>query len=56
VGYPGRGYGWVLARELITDQATYQLLLGLIATEGYDIGQFRRVPQRPDQMGQAGFP
>jgi apolipoprotein D and lipocalin family protein len=55
VGYPGRGYGWVLAREPDMDPATYQALLDRFAAQGYDISQFRRVPQRPDQVGQPGF-
>jgi apolipoprotein D and lipocalin family protein len=55
VGYPGRGYGWVLAREPTLDDAQYQVLLGRFAEQGYDIGQFRRVPQQPDQIGQPGF-
>jgi apolipoprotein D and lipocalin family protein len=55
VGYPGRGYGWVLARQPVIDEATYQSLLGRFAAQGYDVGQFRRVPQRPDQIGQPGF-
>jgi apolipoprotein D and lipocalin family protein len=55
VGYPGRGYGWVLSREDTMDDATYQSLLGRFAAQGYDISQFRRVAQKPDQIGQPGF-
>jgi apolipoprotein D and lipocalin family protein len=55
VGYPGRGYGWVLAREPVIDEATYQSLLHRFADQGYDITQFRRVPQQPDQIGKPGF-
>ncbi len=55
VGYPGRGYGWVLARDPVIDDATYQSLLGRFAAEGYDTAKFRRVPQRPEQIGQDGF-
>lgn len=55
VGYPGRGYGWVFARKPVIDDSAYQSLLGRLKDEGYDIGQFRRVPQTPDQIGKPGF-
>lgn len=47
VGYPGRGYGWVLARDPMMDDATYRALLERLKAQGYDIGKFARVPQRP---------
>ncbi len=55
VGYPGRGYGWVLSRSPRMDDTTYQSLLGRFATDGYDISLFKRVPQTPDQVGKPGF-
>jgi apolipoprotein D and lipocalin family protein len=55
VGYPGRGFGWVLARDPVIDDATYQSLLGRMQDQGYDTGQFRRVPQTPEQIGAPGF-
>ena len=55
VGYPGRTYGWVLARDAEMDDATYRGLLARFAALGYDITQFRRVPQSPDQIGRPGF-
>jgi apolipoprotein D and lipocalin family protein len=45
VGYPGRGYGWVLSRSASMDEATYQSLLQRFAEQGYDISMFQRVPQ-----------
>ena len=48
VGYPGRSYGWVLSRQPQMDEATYQGLLARFAAQGYDIGRFQRVPQRPE--------
>ena len=47
VGYPGRGYGWVLSRSPTMDDATYRGLLARFAAEGYDTTLFRRVPQTP---------
>ena len=55
VGYPGRGYGWVLSRSPDMDDAAYQGLLQRFAKDGYDISQFRRVPQHPAQIGGQGF-
>ncbi|WP_428489145.1 lipocalin family protein [Rhodopila sp.] len=55
VGYPGRGYGWVFARKPVIDDATYQSLLGRMRDKGYDISQFRRVPQIAAQIGNPGF-
>ena len=55
VGYPGRGYGWVLSRSPDMSAADYKAALARFAALGYDPGQFRRVPQRPDQIGQPGF-
>ena len=47
VGYPGRGYGWVLSRSPTMDDATYRELLDRFAAEGYDTSLFQRVPQVP---------
>lgn len=55
VGYPGRDFGWVFARQPVIDQATYQSLLGRMHDQGYDTGKFLRVPQTPEQVGAAGF-
>jgi apolipoprotein D and lipocalin family protein len=55
VGYPGRGYGWVFARQPVIDDSAYQSLLGRLKDQGYDISQFRRVPQTPEQIGKPGF-
>jgi apolipoprotein D and lipocalin family protein len=46
VGYPGRGYGWILARDPVVDDDTYRDLLGRFAAEGYDTGKFVRIQQR----------
>lgn len=55
VGYPGRGYGWVLSRSPDMDDATYRAQLKRFADAGYDPAQFRRVPQHPGQIGQPDF-
>ncbi len=55
VGYPGRGYGWVLARKPEIDESVYQSLLNRFKDQGYDTTLFRRVPQTPAQIGNPGF-
>lgn len=55
VGYPGRGYGWVFARTPVISDSEYQSLLERMQAQGYDTGQFRRVPQTPEQLGKPGF-
>jgi apolipoprotein D and lipocalin family protein len=55
VGYPGRGYGWVLSRSARMDDAAYRSLLARFAAAGYDTSLFRRVPQFPDEIGKPGF-
>jgi len=47
VGYPGRGYGWVLSRSSTMDDATYQAMLARFAGEGYATAAFNRIPQAP---------
>jgi apolipoprotein D and lipocalin family protein len=55
VGYPGRGYGWVLSRSAEMDDATYRDMLDRFAAQHYDVAQFRRVAQTPVQIGQDGY-
>lgn len=55
VGYPGKGYGWILSRRADMDDETYRSLLERFAAIGYDTTRFRRVPQHPDQIGKPGF-
>jgi apolipoprotein D and lipocalin family protein len=55
VGYPGRGYGWILSREPQMDDATYESLLKKFQDQGYDTSLFRKVPQDAAQIGKSGF-
>ena len=52
VGYPGRSLGWVYARSPHVDDAKLKSLLARFAADGYDVSQFRRVPQTPEQVRQ----
>ena len=55
VGYPGRNYGWILARQPEIDDLKYQSLLGRLKDHGYDTSLFRRVPQSASEIGKNGF-
>jgi apolipoprotein D and lipocalin family protein len=37
------------------DDAEYRALLSRFQNDGYDIAQFRRVPQSPDEIGKQGY-
>ena len=47
VGREKRDYVWIMARASEVPESTYQQLLQIVAREGYDTKQVRRVPQRP---------
>jgi apolipoprotein D and lipocalin family protein len=55
LGYPGKTLGWVFSREPDMDDETYRSLLARFDAMGYDTSRFRRVPQRPEQIGLPGF-
>ncbi len=46
IGRSKRDYVWIMARTPTIPEDDYEQLLGLIATEGYDISQVQKVPQR----------
>jgi len=50
LGYPGRKYGWILARGKTLPPKTYHTILQRLAAHGYDPARFRKVPQLPGQM------
>lgn len=55
VGAPEHGAGWILARDAVIPEWSYAGLLARLAMQGYDVSRFRRVPQRPEQIGRPGF-
>jgi apolipoprotein D and lipocalin family protein len=55
LGYPDRKLGWIFSREATMSDDTYRSLLARLDAMGYDTTRFRRVPQTPAQIGQAGF-
>jgi apolipoprotein D and lipocalin family protein len=52
---PDRDVSWILAREPVIPEWTYAGLLARAALQGYDVSRFRRVPQKPEQLGQPGY-
>ena len=55
VGLDSRNYGWIFARSPDISDEKYRDLLERFGAMGYDTTLFRRVPQRPEQIGQPGF-
>lgn len=55
LGYPGKNLGWIFSREPDMSDAVYRSLLARLDAMGYDTSRFKRVPQRPDQLGKEGF-
>lgn len=55
IGYPSRSLGWIFSRSPTMDDAHYQAMLEHFRRQGYDISQFRRVPQFPEDIGKAGY-
>lgn len=54
-GDAARNAAWVLAREPEIAEWSYAGLLARLAMQGYDVSRFRRVPQKPEQVGRPGF-
>nr|WP_244142660.1 lipocalin family protein [Paraburkholderia phenoliruptrix] len=46
---------WVLARDPQMDEGAYRDVLARLAAMGFHTDLLRRVPQKPEQMGQPGF-
>ncbi|MBB6092398.1 apolipoprotein D and lipocalin family protein [Povalibacter uvarum] len=46
IGHPSRNYGWVLARDKMLPDATYDQILRRLGEQGYEVSRFAKVPQR----------
>src|SRR6202012_97682 len=55
LGYPGKNLGWIFSRDTDMSDETYHSMLAKLDEMGYDTSRFRRVPQRPEQIGMPGF-
>ncbi len=54
-GEDNRSVGWVFSRTPTIDDVDYRALLDRFAALGYDTTRFRKVIQRPEQVGMPGF-
>jgi apolipoprotein D and lipocalin family protein len=54
-GEADRKLGWIYSRDPVLSDADYQDLLAKFQALGYDTAKFRRVVQRPDDVGQPGY-
>jgi len=48
VGHPERKYLWILSRESYMPDYTYQSIVELAKTKGYDTGKLQKTPQNCD--------
>lgn len=55
IGHPSRNYCWVFAREPSVSDEIYQDMLAALADNGFDTTRVLKIPQRPEQVGTAGF-
>jgi len=55
IGNPKRSLAWVFAREPLMPSADYATVVERLRAHGYEPADLLRVPQHPDQVGQAGF-
>ena len=55
-GAPDRAEAWILAREPVIPDWIFAGLLARVAMQGYDVSQIHRVAQKPEQLGQPGYP
>jgi len=54
-GEENRSLGWIYARAPELPDADYRLLLARFESLGYDPRAFRKLIQKPEQVGQPGF-
>lgn len=47
IGHPSRKLAWVLTRQPVLNEATYQGILTRLSLQGYDAAQLVKVPQIP---------
>ena len=55
IGYKDKSLGWIFARKPELSDAKYRELLQKFDEQGYDTSRFRKVVQKPADLGKAGF-
>jgi apolipoprotein D and lipocalin family protein len=53
--YASRSLGWIYAKEPSLPEGDYRALLHRLELAGYDPSRFRKVPQRPEEVGAPGY-
>ncbi len=54
-GEENRKLGWIYARTPEVSDSDYQVLLEKFRAQGYDPAKFRRIVQKPDDVGKPGY-
>jgi apolipoprotein D and lipocalin family protein len=54
-GEENRALGWIYCREPTVEEPVYRSLLLRFRSLGYDDSQFRKIVQKPEQIGQPGY-
>lgn len=55
LGHKSRKYGWVFSRNTVMSDNDYAKALAVFKANGFDTNKFKKVPQREQQLGLAGF-
>lgn len=50
IGHPSRNLLWIMSRQPVLDDATYQAILDRVAAQHYDVSRVERVPQRAQRF------
>jgi len=55
LGHRSRKYAWLMSRSNQVDDETYSKSLRIFEENGYDTSLILKVPQKPDDIGEAGY-
>ena len=55
MGYKNKSLGWIFARKPELTEEKYREMLARFEAQGFDSSKFRRVPQKPEEIGKPGF-
>ena len=55
IGHPSREYCWLFAREPQISDEMYEAMIAVVRANGFDVSRILKIPQRPEDLGAAGF-
>ena len=55
LGHRNRKYAWVMARDSQINDQQYQRALAIFAERGYEPSKFKKVPQKPEDLGKPEY-